>query len=146
MTATWPDHEVTVWRVRPAGRGAAVCVVILWLGLDVGVTVGLGLGAGAVMIWAALVLVAVLAWRLAFVPYISVSSSCIVVQNPFRRVTVRYAEIGQVQGGYYGLVLRLKNGGAITAWAVQKSNAARWLRKRTRADEIAEAISSHIGR
>jgi hypothetical protein len=62
------------------------------------------------------------------------------IQNRITSRSVRYSEIAKVSGGYYGLRLVTTDGDVVVAWAVQKSNAARWLHRQTRADEISAAI------
>jgi Bacterial PH domain len=84
------------------------------------------------------------AWRLAFVPYVSVSSPGVIVQNPISRRTVPYSDIAEVRTGYYGLVLRLKSGQAVICWAIQKSNVAKLGRVFTRGDEVADAIRAYM--
>jgi hypothetical protein len=126
-----------------SGRVAAVVVVLIWIGLAVGVTAGYGAALAAVL--CPIVIVALFgAWRLAFVPYVSVSASGVIVQNPIGRSTVPYSAIAEVGTGYTGLVLRLKNGRAVLCWAVQKSNAAKWSQSRSRADEVADAIRARV--
>jgi hypothetical protein len=59
----------------------------------------------------------------------------------FERVDVPYRDIALVGVSYAGLTIRRGSGGRlVVAWAVQKSNIARWLHRRTRADEVADVI------
>jgi hypothetical protein len=134
------DH---MWRVRPAGRGGAVFVVALWVGVATLVTTGYSLGV-AVVVWVPLVVIVPAAWRMAFVPYVAVTSSHVVVQGILIRRTIEYNNIREVRGGYYGLTFVLKDGGFLTAWAVQKSNIARWTGSRARADEVSDEIMAHV--
>jgi len=56
-----------------------------------------------------------------------------------RRIPLR--DVLMVRGGYYGLEIRVRGRHfSITASAVQKSNLANWVGRRTRADEVADAI------
>jgi hypothetical protein len=59
-------------------------------------------------------------------------------------VSVRNLAWDRVVGaraGYYGVTIFLSDGSAVVASAVQKSNAAKWLKQRTRADDVADEIS-----
>lgn len=133
----------TTWRVSGAGRVSAVLLVVIWVALAAALSADGN--------WAAAVLgvIAVIgacgAWRWAFVPYVAVGPDGVRVQNAFTKVTLSYSEIRQVRVGYYGLVLLLTNGGAVTAWAVQKSNWARWRHTTTRADHVGAAITARLG-
>jgi hypothetical protein len=81
---------------------------------------------------------------LAFRPHITVTSTGLVVQSPIQRANMKFADILWVRPGYYGLLIRTRDGRVVSAWAVQKSNAARWAKKRTRADDVADAIISRM--
>jgi hypothetical protein len=45
-----------------------------------------------------------------------------------------------VRPGYHGLEITTRQGDVAVAWAVQKSNLARWLKRRTRADDVAAVL------
>jgi hypothetical protein len=68
------------------------------------------------------------------------TSTEVVVRNPFNSRRVRLADVTHVEGGWGGLTIGTLAGVAVTAWAVQKSNYARWSGRRTRADDIADEI------
>lgn len=133
--------ETQIWRVTPAGRVIAVVVVLGFVVVAAGVTVG-GTSPGiAVILWCATVAIGIGAWRWAFVPYVALTPDGVVVQNMFDRVEVPYPDIALVGVSYAGLTIRRGSGGRlVVAWAVQKSNFARWMRRRTRADDVADAI------
>ena len=135
-----PDNvQSEVWRVRLAGRVAAVVLTIGWIALAVVISAGSNAGVSVVM-WLAAVLIGVGAWRWAFMPYLASSPDGVVIQNRFTRATVPWSEIARVRPGYYGLIIHKKTGGSVTAWAVQKSNVARWTGKSSRGNEVAEVL------
>lgn len=122
-----------VWKVAPVSRalavvGAALAVWYLVM-LD-------GPVVGAV----AAVLLAVLVWLFAFRPALAVTGTEVVVTNPWGTRRIPLADVAGAEGGYFGLAVRRRSGGSVTAWAVQKSNGATWSGRRTRADEAADAI------
>ena len=92
------------------------------------------------------ILIAFGVWRKAFVPFVALMPHDLIVQNRLSNTSIPYADIKGVSGGYYGLIIRLRQGRVVTAWAVQKSNAARWLNKRTRVDDVADAIMARVPR
>jgi hypothetical protein len=102
---------------------------------------GGGVGGGAVALLAASAVVIVLGvWRWGFVPYVELTDQGVEVQNRLLRASVPYSDISEVRGGYYGLTIVTKRNETVTAWAVQKSNWARWTKKQTRADAVRAAI------
>jgi hypothetical protein len=140
------DVDVQTWRMARVTRGGGAFAVITWCALAIGVTIGGGVATAAVaFLWVMLVVVTTLVWRGVFAPYISLRRSGIIVQNPFSRVTAPYSDIERVGVGYYGLLLHLKSGKIVNAWAVQKSNLSRILRRRTRLDELADVVNSRLG-
>jgi hypothetical protein len=84
---------------------------------------------------------ALLSWRLALHPYIKLTPSGVEVRNPLRYRMLPWSDIARAGNGYYGVRISTSRDEAITAWAVQKSNAAAWLRKRTRSDELVNEIN-----
>ncbi|MEV4621025.1 hypothetical protein AB0J74_20230 [Asanoa sp. NPDC049573] len=72
------------------------------------------------------------------------------IKGDSHRVTVSglmargYAEVFAVRAGaktgYGGLRIETRDGKAVTAWAVQKSNLANWRGRHTRADDVAATI------
>lgn len=136
------DTRDDTWRVRPAERLAGVVLTTGWAGLATGVSIGGN--SAAIVLWLMVPLIALGVWRWAFVPYIALDPVGVVVQNRIGKVTVPYSQIRDVRTGYSGLTLKLDNGSSVTAWAVQKSNWARWRKLRTRSDEVADAIRMHL--
>lgn len=72
-------------------------------------------------------------------PYVSASTSGLVIQNPFTRREVAWDDVVDVVPSYHGLEV-VTHGETVSAWAVQKSNIARWLGRRTRADDVAGTL------
>lgn len=136
------ERSERVWRIPPAGRIAGLLLTVGWIGLAIGSS-AIG-NSFAIVFWVGAAIMAVGVWRWAFVPYVAVGPKEIVVQNRLGKRTLDYAQIRDVRTGPYGLILLLNGGGSVTAWAVQKGNLAKWLHVRTRADEVAEAITGHI--
>jgi hypothetical protein len=136
-----------VWRVRPGGRIAAVCLVGLWASISGLITAGGGVTVGViVMLWAATLIVGLGVWRWAFVPKVELTRENLLVQNPFGHVAViPYTKISGAQVGYSGIMVQMRDGSRVLAWAVQKSNMARWAKKRSRADDVADAIMLKAG-
>lgn len=131
-----------VWRVTVVGRAVGLLVCVGWFALALGISLGGGVGTAIpIILWAAFVVVVFGAWRLAFVPYVALRDDAVEIQNRVLHRTVAYRDIEDVIAGYGGLTLRLKGGDVTTAWAVQKSNIARWTKNdRTRADSLVRAI------
>jgi ABC-type transport system involved in cytochrome bd biosynthesis fused ATPase/permease subunit len=116
-----------------------------WVALTVGVAMGGGVGGGAVaLLSAAAVIIVIGVWRWAFVPYVALTDQGVEVQNRLLRASVPYSDISEVRGGYYGLTIVTKRDEIVTAWAVQKSNWARWTKKQTRADAVRAAIMARV--
>lgn len=136
-----PDH---VWRPNRLAAPAGYVLAAIFVVLGVAEAIQGQLGAGIAVICVAPI--GVLAtWRLASVPYVAASSGGIVVQNPILRRTIQWQNVASVECGYAGLVIRTKDGDAISAWAIQKSNLARWTHSRTRADDVAAILMSNSG-
>lgn len=95
----------------------------------------------AAFLWAtACLLVAGLCVRSAFSLRVTLTATEVVIKNMFRSHRLSLAEISSVASGYYGTVFTLRDGTRVTAWAVQKSNLARWTETKTRADQLIDAI------
>lgn len=136
--------DTQIWRVTPRGRAAAVVVAVAVVALAVGVTAG-GSSVGVVVIlWLAAVFVGLGAWRWAFVPYVAMNATGLDVQNFLGRAQISYDDIDAVGVSYAGLTIVRRSGRPVVAWAVQKSNLAIWFHRRTRADEVADAIRARI--
>ncbi|GIF65354.1 hypothetical protein Ais01nite_33890 [Asanoa ishikariensis] len=131
------------WRVSPAGRviGIVFMAFGLWVmvraalagardGYDLGIWYGFGFGLAAVLV----------PLLFALRPAVILTGTDVEVRNPLRTRRVPLAEITDAKTGYGGLRIETRDGRAITAWAVQKSNVASWSGRHTRADEVADAI------
>jgi hypothetical protein len=122
-----------VWKVSPLGRigsvlAAAVAVAALFVarGPAFGVVALLVLGVGV--------------WRFAFWPAVILRADEVEVRNPWGTRRVPLSDVAGTGGAYAGLSIERHSGGPVNAWAVQKSNLAKWTGKATRADEAAAAI------
>jgi hypothetical protein len=81
-------------------------------------------------------------WLGAFWPAIVLTTSEVIVRNPWGTRRVPLADITDVRPGYSGLTVTTRPGQSVTAWAVQKSNTAKWSGRQTRADEVAAIITA----
>ena len=146
-----------LWTTSRLARGFSwatigLCGVGLALGTFMLAGVALGragdLDAGGVAMAMAIFGLAPLltAWRMGLHPCIAVSADELIVTNPVRRIRLPLEEVADASPGYGGITIRLTNGRVVTAWAVQKSNLAKWSGKRvTRADDVAAAIRAQRG-
>lgn len=82
-------------------------------------------------------------WLLGVRPRLIAETEGVRVRNPRQETFVRWADIADVSAGYGGITIRTASGDSIRAWAVQKSNAASWSRRRTRADDVTDFIRRH---
>jgi len=115
-------------------------MVVVWLAAAIGFTLG-GVATGViVMVWCVVPVLMLMAWRFSFVPYVAMTPSAVVVRNRVGKTSIPYADIAVVRPGYYGTLIKRRSGGAVVAWAVQKPNWATRTKKRTRADDLADAI------
>jgi hypothetical protein len=83
---------------------------------------------------------AFLLWRVNISTYIEERDEGIFVRNPFRAILIRWEEIEDCEPGYYGLRIRRRTGGPITAVGVQKGNISEWLNRRTKADQVCDRV------
>ncbi|GLI02123.1 hypothetical protein Pa4123_74010 [Phytohabitans aurantiacus] len=122
-----------IWRVSLAGRIGALVVPVVgglggWLGggpAGAAIVGLLGLGA-----W----------WRWAMWPAVELAGDRVVVRNPLGTREVPLREVSEVSTGYGGLAIVTRDRQRVVAWAVQKSNAATWMKREVRADRVAAAI------
>ena len=131
------------WRPRLAGRVAAWLAIVVAVPLAVWAVIWGVLNdkvTSALLMSALLILYAIGRWRWALHPRLIVLADGIKVRNGFSEQFVEWAEVDRCAAGYMGIVVVKKDGGTVTAFAVQKSNAMAWLNRRTRADEVAEYI------
>ena len=133
-----------VWRVRLAARVGAVVLVVALLAVAVGVSVAGEAASVQLVLWAAFVVMCVGVWRWSFAPYIALTSTEVVVQNPLVRRAVGYADVDEVRTGIGGLEVKRRAGKPIAVWAVQKSTWARPSRRSARIDEVADAIRERL--
>jgi hypothetical protein len=138
-----PD-AADVWLVPPGSRTAAGVVTVGWCVLAAGVTLTGGAAGDDVLLWVIAVLIAVVAWRWSFVPYVALTEDAVVVQNMFTRTEVHYADIEAVMVSYSGVTIRRAGGRPVVPWAVQKSGRATLMHKESRADELAAAIRERL--
>jgi hypothetical protein len=139
MSSHMVSTVTQVWRVRVAGRVAGVCLVASWVALTALLSVDGGVALTAILSTAALCL-ALGVWRWAFVPSVTLGDSALFIVNRVGGQTVPYSQITNVSNGYYGIIVRMRDGNSVRAWAVQKGNLNRWLGKRTRSDDLVDAI------
>ncbi|MEV0713812.1 PH domain-containing protein [Asanoa sp. NPDC050611] len=132
------------WRVSLAGRifGIVFIAFGLWVIVRAGIAVardGLDLALSYALVFglAAVLLPALLALR----PAVTLTETDVEVRNPLRTQRLPLADVADAKTGYGGLRIETRDGRAVTAWAVQKSNLANWTGRRTRADDVADAIA-----
>jgi hypothetical protein len=128
--ARW--SQVGAWAVGLAGGVMSVASLVAAVtGAEAGPLVGV-VGFG---------LFPVVAWRWGTHSLLATSADGVVVRNPVRTVVVPWTEIERCVPSSLGLIIE-RHGGAqpIVAWAVPKPNVSRWLRRRTRADDVAAAL------
>ncbi len=128
-----------LWRPNRLGALAGYLVTIVFAAIGVAVAVR-GLVGVSVLLFITAAVAGLATWRCASVPFIASSPEGIVVQNPLLRRTIPWQSVRRIQGGYYGLRITTKEGDTVIAWAVQKSNVAKWTKRRTRADRVATAL------
>jgi hypothetical protein len=127
-----------------------VFVLIGWLALTLGITVGGNKTPGAdssptVLVWVVFVVIVLGVWRYGFVPYVEATGTDLVVRNAFTEWRIPWNQIKTIKPGSMGLIIVTNDGWfPKTAWAVQKSRAARWMNQRGRADEVTDALMEHV--
>lgn len=149
------DATEQVWTPRPLARAAAlVFVAVGVLGALSGVVSAVVLAAQAragdaatgidvAMLCAPL---AVAGWRLGLHPLIATGPEGVTIRNPVATTFVPWSDIQRCTPGYSGITIVRRDGSRVVAWAVQKSNAARWLNRRVRADDVADHLESRSRR
>lgn len=149
VMATRADQGET-WRVSTVQRVAWVVVLLGWLALTLGITIARNKtpGAGAsptILLWILFALVALSAWRCGFVPYIDATDTELDIRNPFTRKRIPWNEIKTIKPGSMGLIIVTRQDGfPKTGWAVQKSRAGRWVKAKSRADEVTAVLMERI--
>jgi hypothetical protein len=122
-----------VWKASRFGQVGTLIIVAI-------VTVYAFIVGGPVAGLVVLVLGAVIAWLFVFWPAVIVTETEVIVRNPWGVQRVPLGDIVGTGGAYAGLSIQRRSGGTVAAWAVQKSNAAKWSGKASRADEAAAAV------
>ena len=65
------------------------------------------------------------------------------VVNAFHTYRLAWNEIAEFTNpGYFGIEIVLRNGRKVIAAGIEKSNAARWARRRTRADDVVDELNN----
>jgi hypothetical protein len=136
------DELDEVWRPSRGSRVGAWVVgslggLLCLVSLAAAVT---GVGADALLAAVVFGLFPVFAWRWGTHPLLGTCEDGVVVRNPVRTVVVPWSDVERCLPSSLGLVVERRSGRAVVAWAVQKSNLSRWLRRRTRADDVAAAL------
>lgn len=146
--------NVSEWRPNKAARGFCWIVVALsgsgfsasWVWGFISIVEGdfrdFGFAALASVFCA---LPAAIAWRWGLHPLVRITAEGVLVRNPFRARFMNWDAIARAEAGYSGVTIHDRDGGSMTAWAVQKSNTATWLKRRVRADELVDAINRSAG-
>ena len=143
-----PDYD-QVWRPNrlAAPIGYLLAAGFAAFGLVVAIQAQIqGYIETSILLFCAATVALLATWRLASAPFVATSADGIVVQNPLLRRTIAWNNIHQIDGGYYRLRIRTRDGETIVAWAIQKSNVARWTHTRTRSDDVATALLAHRDR
>lgn len=126
-----------VWKVSPLGQAGALIIFAI---LVMFAFIAGGPAGGIVM----LILSVALAWLFVFRPAVVVTETEVVVRNPWGTQRIPLGDISGTGGAYSGLSIRRESGGTVVAWAVQKSNAAKWSGKASRADDVAGTIMKAV--
>jgi hypothetical protein len=84
---------------------------------------------------------AVVTWRCALHPRLTAGPDGLVVVNPWHTLVVPWADVAGVAPGYSGIEIARRSGRTVVAWAVQQSNMATWMGRRTRAVRTAESLA-----
>ncbi|WP_328472029.1 hypothetical protein OHA21_08795 [Actinoplanes sp. NBC_00393] len=128
-----------VWTVSLAGRLTMLAVVAVFVFIAF---------ADGDQVKGILVLVAlgVVTWLAVVWPAVILTDTEVVVRNPWGVRRIPLSDVESAGAGYSGLTIRRHSGGSVTAWALQKSNAAKWTNRTTRADEAAAAIQAAADR
>ncbi|MCG5462883.1 hypothetical protein AB0K35_31285 [Micromonospora sp. NPDC053740] len=123
-----------IWRVSPLGRFGVLALVPLvgllsWLVLGSVLASALAI-VGALLSW----------WRFAWSPAVILTDTEVIVRNPNVSHRVALHDVAMVDAGYGGMTITTAKNQRVVAWAVQKSNLAKWTGRHTRADDVAASI------
>jgi len=129
------------WRVSQLGRLASVAVCLLFWTLGVFLLSEGAHTSDRITGGVFLVVAPIAVWLFAFRPFVALGTDQVVVQNPWRGLTIPLGAVLGAHGGYGGLSLNVRGlRRPVTAWAVQKANWSTWRGRETRADRVAAAI------
>lgn len=131
------------WRARTSSR---VVAALVWLPLAAWASVEIVLKEQApVYEGVTVVALACLAvWAFAFRPRLCVDGTAVEIQNPLRRHRLEAPEVTDIWVAYSGIRFERSSGPPVTAWAVQEWNLSKMLHRRTRAQEVAEALRQRL--
>ncbi|SCG77767.1 hypothetical protein [Micromonospora inositola] len=132
------------WRVSLVGRAFGIVVLVL-AGIVASAIIVSGLDLATKIVSVAIIVgFAAYAYVNALRPSITLTNSELVIRNKFKTYRIDLNTIARVDAGYYGIGVQTSHGQVVHGWAVQKSNLARWLGRRTRADLVVEAIEKEV--
>ena len=133
-----PSDERTEWRTSPGAKVAMYALVVPLVGLG-GAAAAAAAAEGdvAVALWFCLMIVAGAATATTYAhrSRVTCTPNELVIVNLLRERRLNWGAIATAESGYWGVVIRLKNGRRVTATAVQKSNLSELLGRRTRSDD-----------
>ena len=140
------DQQATIWRASALGLW---CARLALVAVTVGaiVTFGFAVGtesAGNGILCVFLLLVAAGLWRCGLYPRVVLTPTELTIQNPLRTHRVPLSQIVAAAGDWSGVVVTTAGGREVAAWAIQKSNLAKWRNRPTRADKAADAIMRSV--
>jgi hypothetical protein len=81
-------------------------------------------------------------WLYALRVSITASDNGVTVVSLTGTTRIAWDEIMHCTPGYWGIEITLRDGTVVNASAIQKPNYATWLKRRTRADEVADALNA----
>ncbi|WP_149825830.1 hypothetical protein [Streptomyces tailanensis] len=138
------DSERT-WRVSPLGR---VFSVVVGFGVLAAIAADLDtmLRNGGVFVPVVLSAVAGAFFATSFWTSLTLTDHEVIIRNLGWTRTAPLATVTRAQAGYSGIEIETSESRHMTAMAVQKANLSVWLGRRTRADEVAEAIQEAAAR
>jgi len=138
------DEDRRRWVSAPATRVLIWVVILCYAaaGLTLGGVSGAqGDAAGAALAPVFGLAMAVGHWWFCCRPFIEASGSGLVVRNLVFTSSIPWVEFESAEGGVAGLVIRKRDGGALTAIAVEKANLFVLTGTRRRADRVADEIN-----
>lgn len=136
------SDNVRVWRYPNVERWL-LCVYLG--GLMLAIAGDLSLAEGAPVLGASVVLAtgAFLYW-LYFRPFLALSSTELLIRNIFATRRIPISHLRGLEPGWGGIRLELADGSIRRVWAIQQWNLARWLRRRSRIDEVIDEIRAEV--